>query len=85
MDKKIELEALITEREAYIAENQLREIGGNSPAFGADHFFELAERMRALNKPPNEVNTPDRCEHCLGDIFPSMWNYCFNCGRRLRR
>lgn len=44
----IELEALIAERVGYEAENSMRERGGNSPAYGADHFFELAGRMRAL-------------------------------------
>ncbi len=48
MRKRIELEALITEREAYIAENKQREMLGYSLAYGPECFFELAEKMREL-------------------------------------
>jgi len=47
--KRIELEALITEREAYIAGNKLREVVGESPIYGPEDFFELADRIRKLN------------------------------------
>ena len=47
--KRIELEALITEREAYIAGNKLREVVGESPMYGPEDFFELADRIRRLN------------------------------------
>ena len=46
---RIELEALITEREAYIAGNKLREVVGESPMYDPEHFFELADRIRRLN------------------------------------
>jgi uncharacterized Zn finger protein (UPF0148 family) len=49
-NSRIELEALICEREGYIAENRYREATGDSPAYGAEHFLELAERIRALQQ-----------------------------------
>jgi hypothetical protein len=45
---RIEIEALICEREAYIAENLQRAALGQSTAYGPEHFWELAERFRAL-------------------------------------
>lgn len=48
--QRIELEALITEREGMIAENAHRAFCGNSPAFGEDSFLVLADRMRAIAK-----------------------------------
>jgi len=47
---KLELEALITEREGYIAENLHRQLCGNSIAYGADAFIDLADRIRALKE-----------------------------------
>jgi hypothetical protein len=47
-NKELELQALLTEREGYIAENKQREIHGDSMAYGADHFLELADRIRCL-------------------------------------
>lgn len=47
-NRAVELEALRTEREAYIVENKEREVMGDAPAYGMLHFNELAERMRAL-------------------------------------
>jgi hypothetical protein len=49
-DTRIELEVLITEREGYIAENIHRQLCGNSIAYGADAFNDLADRMRALKE-----------------------------------
>jgi hypothetical protein len=47
-EEQYELQALITIREGYIAENKQREITGYSMAYGVDHFQELAEMIRAL-------------------------------------
>lgn len=44
------LEALVTEREGMLAENQCRLLYGNSPAYGDGHFNDLAARMRALGE-----------------------------------
>jgi hypothetical protein len=49
MDKNIQLQALITEREGYLAENTHRIACGNSIAYGAEAFNELAEQIRALD------------------------------------
>jgi len=45
-----ELEALITEREGYVAENEHRARLGLAPAYGEDYFLELADRMRLLSQ-----------------------------------
>lgn len=52
MDDKtrIELEALITEREGMIAENKHREGLGQSMAYGDSAFNALAEQIRELGK-----------------------------------
>ena len=47
-EQRIELEALITEREGMIADNKAREHGGWCQAYTDSAFFELAEKMRAL-------------------------------------
>ena len=49
MQKEIELQALICERCALVAENEYRAQCGHSPAYVSGDFMELAERMRALN------------------------------------
>jgi len=54
-EEKIELEALLTEREGMLAENVHRLDCGHSIAYGDDAFFELAERMRKLNKAITEI------------------------------
>ncbi len=56
---EIEMQALICEREGYIAENQQRLATGNSVAYGADHFFELASRFRELGKEYKSNGWPD--------------------------
>lgn len=50
MDNKmrIELEALITEREGMIAENMQRSINGEAMAYHDSNFFALASLMKAL-------------------------------------
>jgi hypothetical protein len=53
-DTRIELEALITEREGYIAENIHRQLCGNSIAYGADVFDDLANKIRALKQEAND-------------------------------
>jgi len=48
MDKEIELQALITEREGMVAENMQRLHIGQSMAYNEDSFLVLAEKMRTL-------------------------------------
>ena len=50
METKIELEALITEREGMLAENTHRLTRGEIIAYTDDQFFELAEKMRGLKE-----------------------------------
>lgn len=52
MEKRIELEALITEREGMIAENKVRESLGHSLAYTYDCFSVLASQMRELKEKP---------------------------------
>lgn len=47
-DRRILLEALITEREGMLAENTQRVTRGESLAFVFDHFDAFADKMRAL-------------------------------------
>ena len=49
MNTKIELEALITEREGMLAENTHRIDCGHSIAYGDESFFDLAQRICALS------------------------------------
>lgn len=56
MNKRILLEALITEREGMIAENTQRVHLGQSMAYGDGDFTILARKMRALiEDAPEEV------------------------------
>lgn len=48
IDKRIELEALLTVRAGYEAENAHRMACGHSIAYGADAFIDLAKRIMAL-------------------------------------
>lgn len=48
VDKLIELQALICEREAMVEENECRERQGYAHAWPGSCFNELAEAMRAL-------------------------------------
>ena len=45
---RIELEALITEREGMVAENQRRMSFNDAQAYSEGAFFELADKMRVL-------------------------------------
>jgi hypothetical protein len=47
-DSLLEMQALITEREAMVAENQYRQQAGYGPAYVSDDFYRVAEKMRAL-------------------------------------
>ena len=47
-NNEIELQALISEREAMIAENMQRNIMGQSMAYNEANFFFIAESMRSL-------------------------------------
>ena len=49
-----EFEALKCERDGYIAENMQRAACDHSMAYIADHFFELAQRFRALAEEETE-------------------------------
>lgn len=49
---QVELQALITEREAMVAENKRREDTNRALAYGEDSFLELAARIRTLLPPP---------------------------------
>ena len=42
------LEAIITEREAMIAENESRKARGHSPAYGEDAFMSICHRIIEL-------------------------------------
>lgn len=44
----IELQELITEREAMIAENKAREIRGQPIGYDYDHFMQIASQIREL-------------------------------------
>lgn len=50
LEKLIELQALITEREAMLEENATRESQGFPHTWPGSSFFELAKAMRALNE-----------------------------------
>ena len=60
MDKnleiRIELEILITEREAMIAANTQREAMLRAPAYGEEYFDIIAQKMAEL-LPPNKGDT----------------------------
>lgn len=49
-----ELEALICEREAMVAENKQREFLGQAMAYQEDSFYVLAEQIRSLKNKPSE-------------------------------
>ncbi len=51
-EKRVELEALITEREGMMALNDQRAVNGDSPAYTDEQFFDIARQMRALIQPP---------------------------------
>jgi len=50
-DRELELQALLTERAGYEAENAQRARTDSSPAYGADDFMELAQSIRNLMQP----------------------------------
>lgn len=56
-DSLVEMQALITEREAMVAENQYRQQAGYGPAYVSDDFYSVAEKMRALK---SEVAKPEQ-------------------------
>jgi len=49
LDRRIELEALITEREGMVAENAQHQ---DSQPYGELSFFQLADKMRSLRAKP---------------------------------
>lgn len=48
LNYRMQLEALISEREAMIVANKERELRGESPAYGEDHFNGIAHHMNLL-------------------------------------
>ena len=60
----IEMQALMTERDGMIAENEVRSDLGRSLAYVEDSFLIIAEKMRALKKEEvkdgNTKNDPSR-------------------------
>lgn len=48
IDRRIQLEFLITEREAMIAENEFRKELGQAQAYSEDCFLILAEKINKL-------------------------------------
>lgn len=48
LNRRIQLEALITEREAMIAENEFRKEVNQSQAYSEDCFLILAEKIKKL-------------------------------------
>jgi len=57
---RIELEALLCEKEGMLADNALRALHGESPAWGGDAFDELASRIRALGGEEEKPQIPGR-------------------------
>jgi hypothetical protein len=49
---RVELEALISERDGMIAENTMRTRNGERLAYGEGNFFQNAEKIRALLQMP---------------------------------
>jgi len=92
MDKNIQLEALITEREGMLAENQHRISCGNSIAYGMDNFNVIANRIRALDtvESPAMANNDytaalrvidefvGRTDEKPGESINYLLNFCFN-------
>ena len=75
-EARIKLEALITEREGMVAENQQRQAVGASMAYTEDAFVNLARRIEAIDwdenvcehgdhaAPPGKRFCSEACEHC---------------------
>jgi hypothetical protein len=83
MNRRIELEALITEREGMIAENETRKRNENALAYGDSAFNSLADRMRLLNRseptsPPEEAagltRKTGKCKGCSPEVRLCCWN-----------
>ena len=74
--KRIELEALVTEREKMLALNRLRDVAGEEQAYTSDDFDSLASRIRALAEPDRHCtvggceNSPDECDRCAANVTP---------------
>lgn len=61
-DRELELQAMLTERAGYEAENAQRARTDSSPAYGADHFMELAQSIRNLKQPEQNTAAPSKDE-----------------------
>lgn len=59
LNKRIELEALITEREGMVAENQRCEILEMAPTHREFNFRQLGEKIRALKEPASSYTPED--------------------------
>jgi len=64
LERRIELEALITEREAMLAENLLCQSGGAPVTYMEDEFILVAARMRALLAAAHPDAVPTETRHC---------------------
>ena len=72
--KRCELEALITEREGMLAENQHRLHCGNSIAYAYDVFAAHADRMRALAAAPaDDQQLPEWCKKLIGLAYEEAY------------
>ena len=52
---EIEIHALLTERAGMDAENEWRARRGEGPAYGIEHYRELADRIRCLSYRMDEI------------------------------
>jgi len=84
MDKRIELEALITEREGMLAENKYSLNNGQNISYGDEAFNELAERIRAVASQSNSAGDA-LCSCKKFDCVIFSEKYCPVCGKPVRR
>lgn len=72
-NKELELQALITEREGMIADNEIRQHRQEYPAYTGEEFRTLADRIRSLKEPEGVLAIPHREQHkqlhkCLDEL-----------------
>jgi len=72
MNKEIELQALITEREGMLADNKDRENRGEALAWPGNMFVDLAKDIRALDNIEDSQNVNQqtkvtKCPWCNGE------------------
>ena len=91
-DKRIFLEAMIAEREGMVAENTQRTHLGQSVAYGAGSFNDLAERIGSLTQTKVAPREKERLapihEALLFSIkysAPTATHTCRHCGKEWRK